>query len=158
MNVDGAGAQEVTIPPGVYQTSALCKVINGLHASFAGVARDDSFGRIVFMSTTAGTGSSIVFSATSTAGQNVKDTIGYSATASNTGVNSGSTGSVAEGSFIWLANPQNFIMGIVRDTRIHAWFNHNYDRIEIRMYNQLDFQIENVDAVVKAKNVRVKKI
>jgi len=35
-------------------------------------------------------------------------------------------------------------------------FNKNYDRIETVMYNQVAADVENLDAVVKVKNVRKK--
>ncbi len=70
------------------------------------------------------------------------------------GADAGTANTVFEGSFIWLANPKNFIAGVLDGTRIFTEFNKNTDQIETIIYNQVDAQVENVDAIVKAKNLR----
>jgi len=64
-------------------------------------------------------------------------------------------GDVLEGSFIWLTNPQNFLCGLLAGTRMFTKFNEKKDTIENIVYNQIDVNVENLDAVVKAKNVRL---
>jgi len=70
------------------------------------------------------------------------------------GAAAGSANTVFEGSFIWFVNPKNFVSGILDGTRIFTEFNKNTDQIETIVYNQVDMQVENVDAVVKTKNIR----
>ncbi|HUT78627.1 MAG TPA: phage major capsid protein [Polyangia bacterium] len=70
------------------------------------------------------------------------------------GAAAGSANTVFEGSFIWFVNPKNFVSGILDGTRIFTEFNKNTDQIETIVYNQVDAQVENVDAVVKTKNLR----
>ena len=71
-----------------------------------------------------------------------------------TGAAAGTANTVFEGSFIWFVNPKNFVSGILDGTRIFTEFNKNTDQIETIVYNQVDAQVENVDAVVKTKNLR----
>ena len=70
------------------------------------------------------------------------------------GAAAGSANTVFEDSFIWFVNPKNFVSGILDGTRIFTEFNKNTDQIETIVYNQVDAQVENVDAVVKTKNLR----
>ena len=71
---------------------------------------------------------------------------------SNVGVN----GDRLDGSFVWLANPQNFIWGALSATEIHTKFRQERTRWETVVINETDTQVENNDAIVKAINVRRK--
>lgn len=61
-----------------------------------------------------------------------------------------------EGSFIWLANPKNFMWGILDGTRIFTEYNKDNDTIETTLHNFVAAAVENTRAVVKAVNVRAK--
>jgi len=128
------------------------------------VARDDREGRLLFESPSTGAASSITLMPVAAASQ-AYTTLGLlgpagvfdpfpAADVTKTGAASGTSNTVFEGSFIWLANPKNFIAGILDGTRIFTEFNKNTDQIETIVYNQIDAQVENVDAVVKCKNLR----
>ena len=64
-------------------------------------------------------------------------------------------GTSSTGTFIWLANPKNFIWVVKRDLKIHREFIPRYDRTEITVFQRSDFVIENTDAIVKATGVLV---
>ena len=63
INVDGAGAQTVTLGAtlgaGKYRAGQIAKVINNFHSSLAGVASVNGFGQLVLTSPTVGSSSSI---------------------------------------------------------------------------------------------------
>lgn len=158
INIDGAGAVVVAfLTTRIYETFELAKAINDAYvtahgAAYKYVARDDGDGNLLFVSPTTGAGSSVAIVAT------VNDA--YAILGLTVGVTTGaaSGGTVLEGSFIWLANPLNFIWGILDGTRIFTEFNKNYDRIESIIYNQVEAKVENLDAVVKCVNVRRKQL
>jgi hypothetical protein len=150
INVNGAGAQTVTLTAGVWFASQIANMINAAHSSLAGVASDDGFGRLVLKSPTTGSTSTIVIGAVA---NSAYAELGLSE-GTTTGTNSGSNGIVKEGSFIWLANPRNFIYVFLNATRVYSEFNKDFDRLETVVYNEMDAQVENLDAIVKAVNVR----
>ena len=65
------------------------------------------------------------------------------------------SGTDSSGTFIWLANPKNFIWVVKRDLKVHREFIPRYDRTEITVFQRSDFIIENTDAIVKATGVLV---
>lgn len=158
INIDGAGA--VIIPfltTRIYETFELAKIINDAYvtahgAAYKYVARDDGDGQLLFVSPTTGVGSTVAIVGVA----NDAYTILGLTVAVTSGAATG--GTILEGSFIWLANPLNFIWGILDGTRIFTEFNKNYDRIESIIYNQVEARIENQDAVVKAVNIRRKQL
>jgi hypothetical protein len=130
------------------------------------VVRDDREGRLLFESPTVGAASTITLMPTPTVAQ-AYTTLGLLAAppvpappnwpvvnVTHTGAAAGTANTVYEGSFIWLVNPKNFIWGVLDGTRIFTEFNKNTDQIETIVYNQVDGQAENVDAIVKVKNLR----
>ncbi len=145
--VDGAAAVTITLPAGTHRVGAIAAVIN---AAIPGIASDDTHGRLVLKSRTTGTSSAISLQAVA---NDAYDEIGLSE-GDNAGTNSGSLTTTKDGSFIWLANPKNFIAAMRGTTRIYTEFNKDYDRVETVIYNEVDFSIENDDAVVKAINLR----
>ena len=155
MDVDNAGAQEITITAGVYTAAAIATAINAGHASFAGVASDNGYGQLLLQSPTTGSTSEIDIQAPSAASS-------YTELGLTVGVNAGSDSGVAdnipEGSFIWLANPMNFVNAILGKTRMYSEFNKDKDRIEVVIYNEVDYKVENLDAIVKATNIRKRTI
>lgn len=154
IKVDGGAAHVVTFPVGTYHAIQLANLINNTHADLAGVATDDSEGRLLLISPTTGAGSSIAVEA-------VADDC-YAELGMTVGVYSGAAADpsnlVYEGSFILLCNPKNLVWGILDGTRIYSEFNKDYDRVETVVYNQVDAKIENLDAIVKCINVRRKSL
>lgn len=55
---------------------------------------------------------------------------------------------------IW-AFPQNFIVGVQRDITVYREFKPKKDSIEYTVYTRVSNQIENLDSIVIAKNVKV---
>jgi hypothetical protein len=151
--VNGAVAVVVTLPAGTFTVSQIASLINGT-TGLAGFASNDTHGRLVLQSSTSGVASSISILAEP---NNAYETLGLSEVAL-TGSDSGAAGSVAEGSFIWLANPKNFIAAMRGNTRLYTEFNKDYDRLETVIYNEVDFGIENDDAIVKATSLRKRQL
>jgi hypothetical protein len=56
---------------------------------------------------------------------------------------------------LWLTFPQNLIWGIKREITIHREFKPKKDTIEYTVYVRQGVQIENLDAFVVVKNVRI---
>jgi hypothetical protein len=171
LKVDALPAAGVTIAL-THGTLNAVEVANQINAALkAGiatltvdVARDDREGRLLLESPTTGAASNLVLMPVAAASQ-AYTTLGLlgpagaadpfpAADVTKTGANAGTANTVFEGSFIWLTNPKNFIAGILDGTRIFTEFNKNTDQIETIVYNQVDMQVENVDAVVKTKNIR----
>lgn len=149
ITIDGGSPVTVTLSAGTYRVGAIAAKINATNG-LAGVASDDGHGRLVLTSPTVGNTSSITIGSIANDGY---DELGLSE-ATVTGVNSGSLTTTKDGSFIWLANPKNFIAAMRGTTRLYTEFNKDYDRLETVVYNEIDFNIENDDAVVKAINLR----
>lgn len=148
IDVDNAGAVTVVLTAGTHETVEIARQINA--ALGVDVAFDDGEGRLLLKSPTTGTTSEIDIQAVAT---DAYATLGLTAGV-YAGVNAGSSSSVKEGTFLLLANPKNFIWGLLDGTRIYAEFNKDRDRIEVVMYNQVALAIENIEAVVKVKNIR----
>ena len=172
INVDGLGAIAITLPHGTLNTTDVCKAINDtLVASVAygrqyeDFATDNRMGQIRLESPISGVASSIVFNPVAV-GVEAYTVLGFAADpapadptvplapVTYSGTNSGTFTTANEGSSIFLVNPKNFVWGILDGTRIFTEFNKNTDQIESIVYNQVDCAVENVDAVVKAVNIR----
>jgi len=144
-----------TLTAGVRETVVVAKEMNDLMLTavaspIAVVWADNGEGNL--LAYTVATGAAATF--TLTAGtDDFLVTAGLTA-AAYTGSNAGTAGTVYEGSFILLTNPMNLIYAMLMGTRIFSEFNKNYDRIETVVYNQVAVEVENIDAVVKAINVR----
>jgi len=156
INVDGAGVVTVTFTDDTtYETREVAKAINDAYvaahgAAYQYVASDNGMGALLLKSPTTGGASTVALTAVA---DDCYVLLGFP-TIPVTGTGAATGGTVFEGSFIWLANPLNFIWGILDGTRIFTEFNKNFDRIESIIYNQVEAQVENLDAVVKAVNVR----
>lgn len=173
LKVDGAPGAGVTIvlTHGTLNTVEVARQINAaLKAAIAtlvdDVARDDREGRLLMESPTVGAASQITLMPV-LVGSQAYTTLGLLgapptpppvnwpvADVNHDGAAAGDPNTVYEGSYLWLVNPKNFVWGILDGTRIFTEFNKNTDQIETIVYNQVDAQVENVDAVVKAKNIR----
>lgn len=172
LNIDAKGLITITLNHGTLNPTDICKKINDtLVASvlygleYEAFAVDNRMGQIRLESPTLGGASSIVISTVVVASE-AYTTLGFApdpapadptvplAPVTYSGVGSGTYTTANEGSAIFLVNPKNFIWGILDGTRIFTEFNKNTDQIESIVYNQVDCAVENVDAVVKAKNIR----
>ncbi|MDF2615356.1 MAG: hypothetical protein K0Q47_11 [Sedimentibacter sp.] len=149
ISIDGVTAVTVTLKPGTHRVGAIAAMINAT-TGLAGIASDDTHGRLVLKSKTVGNSSSIALTSIAA---DAYDELGLSE-GTNTGTSSGSLTTTNDGSFIWLANPKNFIAAMRGTTRIYTEFNKDYDRVETVIYNEVDFSVENDDAIVKAVNLR----
>jgi hypothetical protein len=56
---------------------------------------------------------------------------------------------------LWLTFPDNLIWGIKRDITVYREFKPKKDTIEYTVYTRQGVQIENLDAFVVVKNVRI---
>jgi hypothetical protein len=65
---------------------------------------------------------------------------------------SGASGSHGD---LWLTFPQNLLWGVKREIQVYREFKPKKDTIEYTMYCRVGTQIENVDAFVVVKNVKV---
>lgn len=172
INIDSLGAVTITLPHGTLNTTDVCKAINDAFVAtvaygvkYEAVAVDNRMGAIRLESPTTGTSSTIVLSPVAIASE-AYSTLGFApspapadtqvptAAVTYTGTGAGTYTTAPEGSLIFLANPKNFVWGILDGTRIFTEFNKNTDQIESIVYNQVDCAVENVDAVVKAVNIR----
>lgn len=114
-------------------------------------AFDDGTGRLVIEQRTKGAASSVV-----TAAGDSNDGIAILGLAAetNAGSDAGSDGTALDGSFIWLTDPKNLMYGFLDGPRMFTEFNKDLDRVEFVMHNQVDFEVENLDALVKIINVQ----
>jgi hypothetical protein len=152
VDIDNAGTVNVVLTAGTHETVEIARQINA--AVGADVAFDDGEGRLVIQSTTTGASSEVEILAIG-GGGDAYTTLGLTVGV-NAGSDAGTADTVREGSFVLLTNPKNLIVGILDGTRIYAEFNKDRDRIEVVMYNQIAVAIENIEAVVKVKNVRLR--
>lgn len=149
INVDGGGNVTVTLQPGVHRVSVIASMINST-MGLEGIASDDTHGRLVLQSPLRGAASSISIQGVA---NDAYDELGLTI-GDTQGIDFGTQGVTDDGTFIWLANPKNFIAAMRGTTRIYSEFNKDFDRVETVVYNEVDFQIENEDAIVKAINIR----
>jgi len=56
---------------------------------------------------------------------------------------------------VWLTDPQNLIWGVKREITVYREFKPKKDTIEYTVYTRIGCQIENLDAMVVVKNVKV---
>ena len=161
IDVNNIGAIEIDLPAGVYTAVEMAAAIRttlvaagGLGPATAAALKmyDDGQGRLIFESVTTGAASEIEIVVTSTPAENSYDELGLTI-AVTTGAAAGSN-TTYDGTLIWLANPKNFIFGMVDDTRIYSEFNKDYDRYEFVIYNQVAFNVENLEAIVKITNLK----
>jgi HK97 family phage major capsid protein len=157
LDIDNAGQHTVTFPTGTLRVGAVVKAIN---AVFSGIASDDAQGRLVLQTLTRGSTSEVDVKVASTS----LTVLGFTAGAV-TGGAAGSSNTLNDGTYLMLANPMNFIWGIVMygggntdGTRVYSEYNKDFDRNEIVAYNQVDYKIENIDAIVKVKNLRLREL
>jgi limonene-1,2-epoxide hydrolase len=147
LTVDGTGPTAIPITAGTIEEVVVAKLINDVFPGTASVTPD---GSLKLTGATIGAGGSITIGAASTPA--LLAVLGLTA-GTTTGVAAGAN-SVRDGSFIWLCNPMNFIWGMLDQVRMYAAFNQKNDQIEMDAYWQMAVNVENIDAIVKAVNVR----
>lgn len=69
-----------------------------------------------------------------------------------TGTYSGASGQHGD---LWLTFPQNLLWGVKREIQVFSEFKPKKDTIEYTMYTRVGVQIENADAFVVVRNVKV---
>jgi hypothetical protein len=65
------------------------------------------------------------------------------------------SGATGEHGDLWLTFPQNMLWGVKREIQVYREFKPKKDTIEYTMYCRVGTQIENADAFVVVKNVKV---
>lgn len=156
VSIDGGAPVTITfaVPAGgaVLDLVEIVSVINSSLGA-TGLALDNGEQKLRIRSATDGVGSAITI-LSEAAGSTANETLGFPKAGVLIPALAGTSGTVSEGSFIWLCNPKNLIWGMLDQTRIFTEFNKDYDRIETVVYSQLDFEIENLDAMVVATGLR----
>jgi len=149
--VDSGTARTVTLTAGQRSAAQIAADINAAHADLDGIASavsDGSGQKVLIQSKTTGTSSSIDIQAiTNDAYTELGLTVATVSGLATDGV-------VYEGSKVMLVNPSNLITAMLDKTRIFKEFITRNDRFEFTIYNQVDFQIENLEALVLIKNLR----
>ena len=172
LNIDGNGATTITLPHGTLHPTEVINQINralvadgNYGLAYESFASDNRMGQIRLESPVKGAASSIVIGPVAVDSE-AYTTLGFAPTPApgdptvplapitHEGSDAGDVTQAQEGSTILLLNPKNLVWGIVDGTRIFTEFNKNTDQIESIVFNQVDCAIENVDAVVKAVNIR----
>ena len=69
-----------------------------------------------------------------------------------TGTYSGASGQHGD---LWLTFPQNLLWGVKREIQVYREFKPKKDTIEYTMYTRVGVQIENADAFVVVKNIKI---
>ena len=169
-----SGDEVLTLNPGVYSTVEIAAeirralAVSGSASALAILANiqflDDGQGRLVFQTVGGGVNDSIALNDIA-AGRNfadlelgLVDTDGDRFADTNPLVDAGHAtatgGTVNEGTFMWLANPKNFIIGMVDETRLYSEFDKDTDCVESVVYNHVAFNVENLEAIVKVTGIR----
>lgn len=148
VDIDNGGVDNIVFNAGVFEVRELAQQINV--SVGVNVASDDGFGRLVITSPTTGASSEVDLQAS-----NSFATLGFTVGTTN-GSDAGVLGGVPNGTHIWLARPENFMWGALDQTEIHTKFRQEKTRWETVVINETDTQVEDLDGVVKAINVRRK--
>jgi len=172
LDIDNKGSITIVLPHGTIDCVAVARAINvalvadvNYGLDYANFARDNRESLLDFESPVSGSTSEIEYQPVAIASQAytvlglLGDPVGAPANwpvaaVTINGVDSGTAHEINEGSPMLLTNPKNLIWGILDGTRIFTEFNKNTDQIESIVYNQADSRVENLDAIVKTKNVR----
>ena len=147
LTVDAAGPTTIPITSGTVEEVIVARLIND---AFPGTAEVTPDGNLKLTGATLGAAGLITVGAASTPA--LLSILGLTA-ATTPGVDAGAN-TVRDGSFIWLVNPKNLIWGMLDQVRMYAAFNQKNDQIEMDAYWQTAVNVENIDAVVKAVNIR----
>ena len=147
--IDGGADITVTLPEAILETRQVAALLNA-GAGFL-LAKDNGQHKLVLTNATSGAGTSIAVKAGL-----ANATLGFTNATTYSGSAAGAAGTIYEGTSFYLTNPKNLGYVFHKGSRIFAEYNKDYDRIEIVIYNRVDYFIHNPDALVKVKNVRVR--
>ncbi len=149
INVNSTGNVSVKLQPGGWSAQEICAQINRQLDYF--LCEDNGYGFIVFRTRTKGSTSTFVIGSAS---DNAYSTLGISE-GPYAGQNAASTNVKREGSFIWLADPMNFIQVILGQMRIYNDYYPRTDHFETVIYHENDYVIEEYEAIVKIINLKI---
>lgn len=171
LTIDLSAGLNLGVSSGPLHARELAKVINDALAASSSppynvaaykyVASADPDGFLVLTAPLTGASSTITVNPSSDPGNNADTRLGFLTTNTASGTSQTTTGGASNsgvrktGSFIWLANPQNFIYGVLAGTVIYSRFLEDYDKNRFVMYNWSDFQVEELDYICKVKNLVV---
>jgi len=154
VNVNGIGAEALTVDAGVYTAQRLAAALNAeLASGTPHVFTTDGWGRLKLRTFTAGSGSSIVISAPS---NNMLTTVGISA-GTTTGDGAG-TNAVNEGTYMWLTDPKNFRVYVQDGFRTYWEFKPREDLWQFTIYQFVEPLLMNETAIVTVDNVKIKEL
>ena len=158
LDVDNDGLVEIIIPAGTVRAYDIAAAINTQYsavegAAYTNIARTDAEGRVEIVSTTDGVASEIDI--TAGAANDAVAVFGFTV-AVTVGADTG--GTVLDGTFMWLTDPKNFIWVIHAGTRTASEYEKDFDRWEFVIYNKVDALVEELDAVVKAIDLRIREV
>lgn len=131
------------------------EIISILNAALSGIgvlAIDSGEQTILIKSKTLGAASMLTI-APEASGSTANKVLGFPV-AGVVSTGAASAGTVADGTFLWLTDPRNLLFGMQDSPRVFSEFEKDYDRLEVVVYNQVDYEIENPDALVLVKNIR----
>ena len=167
LNVNAVGAIQIDLSTGLKNGVTkgpltawqVAKVINdalvadgGYGATYAKVASDDGFGRLVL--TGKGTGTASIIDVDDATGTNDANSLfGWAANPSAQAGAAAGSGTQPNGTFVWLSSPRNFIYAVLGKTRVSSFYQQTSDRLEVVCFNEVDYQIEETDALVKVRNL-----
>lgn len=165
ITVDLSTLLKNSVTKGPVHTREIAKKINddlvadgGYGTAYANVARDDGDGFLLLTSPLKGATTPDTSEIEINGGgapSNSASTVVFNdaGTVTVAGEDAGA-GKSKTGTFIWLVNPMNFIYGVLDRTRVHSFFKQEFDKTQVVMYNWTDYQVEELDAVVKITNVQ----
>lgn len=148
IDIDNAGAVGISLTAGLKYAHEVAAEINT--ALGAAIASPDGYGFLVLESTSTGAASEIDIQ---NVANNAYDTLGLTV-AVTVGSAAGVAANIPEGTFIWLANPMNFVWIMTLKTALFTEFNKDRDRMEFTTYSFHDFIVEDLNRIVKLDNVR----
>jgi len=161
IDVDNAGAVVVNIATGVYSCNAIAALINAV-SGLEGVASTDVDGHLILTSPTTGatsevelvdtTGGAVTSDCYLTLGLVANSSVAVTFPHTVNGAAAGA-GTNRQGTFMWLADPAEFLWALLDRTRIYAEYQKGTDRVETVIYDQMDFKVQNLDAIVKVNNI-----
>lgn len=153
LNINGAGFVAHVFTEGTLDSVEVARQLQVL-AGATVIVRDNGEGAIEIRTVATGAAATLAID-TVGAGSTANPVLGFPvAGIADAGAAAGAGDSTFDGTFIWLLNPKNLIWSILDGTRIFTEFNKNFDRIETVVYNQVAANVENIDAIVKVKNIR----
>ena len=159
LSINGGPNRTIVFQPGVLHSAEAAAAINAVlsAAGDTAIAVDDTEGRLVIRTTNIGATASIAVQSGSTAAITLGIQGAGLPNVAN-GANAGTPGQLREGTFLMLTDPRNLIWGVFDEVTVTRQYNAEFDRLEVFVYAYFGFAIENANAVVKVKNIRVRSL